>query len=209
MSKAAKAATHRLTNIDVLEVSVVDKAANKRRWLIAKRADSEPGTDSNPTPPAPAPANDGQAELVQAALAFFKANKPGEAPAPAPSGGDKETTEALAKATATANDAMAKVAELTKALGEVQASVTKQAETIAAQGAALKKAADDLAEANKTITGLRSAVNEQAEVIRNARLAKVSNADGDDPKRPPAPTDENRGETAWPIDMNGHRRRRQ
>jgi hypothetical protein len=37
--KKAKAKIHQLTDMDIREVSLVDHAANKRRFLIAKRSE--------------------------------------------------------------------------------------------------------------------------------------------------------------------------
>lgn len=45
----------RLTEITVNEVSVVDRAANKRQFLVVKHAQPATKADNNPTPPAPPP----------------------------------------------------------------------------------------------------------------------------------------------------------
>lgn len=56
---ATQAATHRLTGITVKEVSVVDRAANKRKYLLVKEDDAKkaapPPAAPAATPPPPAP----------------------------------------------------------------------------------------------------------------------------------------------------------
>lgn len=66
----ATAATGELTDIQVLEVSPVDAAANKRRWLAVKSADSSAdgsvAPDDGATPAEPAAPSDPAAEVVTA-----------------------------------------------------------------------------------------------------------------------------------------------
>lgn len=189
MSTPAK---HRLSNIDVLEMSVVDKGANKRRWLVAKRDGEPDGEDDVKI----------SAELTKVLgdlTDFLKKGVPANAEQAA------VTKTALDELDKVAKAATAQVADLSKALGELKVTVEKQGETITSQAAEIKKGGEAQAAADKTIADLRGVVNEQAAIIAKARMAGVGNAGGDDgPEKKPHVL-ASRGEERWPVDMSAPR----
>lgn len=176
-------------------MSVVDKAANKRKWLMCKRDGGQPGEDEVKLPD----------ELTKL-MGDLKDLLKGQQARPAndsPAGPTLAAFEELAKS---ASGLATQVADLTKGLGELKVVVDKQAETITAQAADMKKAAESAAATEKTIGDLRTLVNEQAEIIKKARLVKTGNSKDDD--EVPHHGDERPvGSGRWPADLNEGRSR--
>jgi uncharacterized coiled-coil protein SlyX len=172
MPPATAPQVHRLEDIRVIEVSLVDKAANRRTVLLTKR-------DGAAKPEFPA------AEFGK--VADFLA-------AVAKAAGDVTVTvpPAVAPAPVASPELTAKVAELEKAIADAN---TKQAETDAKLVDAEKRATEATAAVTKvtaivgerdaTITRMKTQLNEQAAVIEKARKSGPSNG-GDGDGRPPA-----------------------
>jgi hypothetical protein len=187
---------HRLSDVEVLEMSIVDKGANKRRWLMQKRQ----GGDTDPP---------GDEDVKLTVDMITKAVQDAMKAAPAPNDQPEVVTKAaFDEVVKGAAAAASKLEEIAKSVTDLKATVDKQGETITAQAAEIKKGAEALGATEKTIGDLRETVNKQAEIIAKARLLKGGNAEDDDPAptRRQAPT-KGSEKISWPKDLNEERRR--
>jgi len=108
---------NRLLDIVVEEVSLVDRAANKHRFLIVKRSDEMDETTTNPTAPADNPSAEANPTAADEATPTGETNNPAGAPTGADDGQDESS---LAVAVA-ALEGITEAVELLGNLGEDEA----------------------------------------------------------------------------------------
>jgi chaperonin cofactor prefoldin len=144
-----KTAAARLTDIEVDEVSMVDKAANKRKYLVVKNAGGEPVSAPAGDPPAPAPGS-------------VPAGDP-PAPAPAPVGDPGNTTPAPGPAPSAPETAPAPAAAPETAAPAADTPVEKRGAKMAKARLARFKAAHQ--QLGELITELETATAEMADAV--------------------------------------------
>lgn len=206
-----------LEDLDVEEVSMVDKAANRRSFLIVKSADGQARIEDVPPsgdPPTPAPV---PAPTPESAPDPTPEPAPESAPAPGPieKKGAKMAKERLARfkaaidalvgVAAELEPALAEIADAAEALEGVQKRANEPSEsersaiakvaTLESQIVEVRKEADGLRE---EIAALKEKVSKQAETLARARFDALGNSgrpesDGGRPK--PAPV-------VWGGDFN-------